>query len=77
MWRSLVARVLWEHEVGGSNPLIPTRKEIFMTDNDREKLMAALLKSEEIKGIYEDYIVKDIPFETWVRDTASRLLKGV
>ena len=24
MWRSLVARLLWEQEVGGSNPLTPT-----------------------------------------------------
>ena len=25
VWRSLVARLLWEQEVGGSNPLTPTR----------------------------------------------------
>ena len=25
-WRSLVARLLWEQEVGGSNPLAPTKK---------------------------------------------------
>ena len=24
-WRSLVARLLWEQEVGGSNPLAPTK----------------------------------------------------
>ncbi len=24
VWRSPVARVLWEHDVGGSNPLTPT-----------------------------------------------------
>jgi hypothetical protein len=24
MWRSLVAHLLWEQGVGGSNPLIPT-----------------------------------------------------
>ncbi len=24
VWRSLVARLLWEQEVGGSNPLTPT-----------------------------------------------------
>lgn len=48
-----------------------------MTNEEREKLIDAFLKSEEIKGVYEDYIKKEIPFETWVRDTASRLLKGV
>ena len=48
----------------------------YMTNEEREKLMSALLKSEEIKDIYEDYIVKEIPFEAWVRDTAGRLLKG-
>ena len=48
-----------------------------MTNEEKEKLMTALLKSKEIKGIYEDYIVKEIPYETWVRNMASRLLKGV
>ena len=24
MWRSLVARLLWEQDVAGSNPVIPT-----------------------------------------------------
>ena len=48
-----------------------------MTDKKREKLIAALLKSEEIKALYEDYIIEEIPFETWVRDMAGRLLEGV
>jgi hypothetical protein len=27
MWRSLVARGVWDAEVAGSNPAIPTRNE--------------------------------------------------
>lgn len=32
MWRSLVARLLWEQDVAGSNPVIPT---IFLFESDR------------------------------------------
>lgn len=31
MWRSLVARLLWEQDVAGSNPVIPT---IFLFESD-------------------------------------------
>ena len=24
VWRSLVTRMVWDHEIGGSNPLAPT-----------------------------------------------------
>jgi hypothetical protein len=27
-WRSLEARLLWEQEVGGSNPLAPTKRRL-------------------------------------------------
>lgn len=46
-----------------------------MTPEEKEKLIAELLKSDKIKKIYEDYIIKEIPFETWVRNTTDRLLK--
>jgi hypothetical protein len=31
-WRSLVARLLWEQDVGGSNPLVPTIYQDFFDD---------------------------------------------
>ena len=33
-WRSLAARLLWEQEVGGSNPLAPTNKINNIGDAD-------------------------------------------
>ena len=44
-----------------------------MTKEDKERLIAESLKSKEIKDLYEAYIIKEIPFETWVRSMADRL----
>ncbi len=47
-----------------------------MTSKERKKLVSKLLKSKKIKDIYETYIIKEIPFETWIKDTANRLFLG-
>ncbi len=36
VWRSLVARLLWEQDVGGSNPLTPTSFGAGIAGTDRE-----------------------------------------
>ena len=33
-WRSLVARVLWEHDAAGSNPVVPTINFIWLGSLD-------------------------------------------
>lgn len=38
VWRSLVARVLWEHDVAGSNPVTPTRRRPYGIREDRPSL---------------------------------------
>jgi len=48
-----------------------------MTKEDRKKLLAAMIKSEVIKEIYDDYIIKEIPFETWVENTMDRVLEPI
>ena len=45
----------------------------MISKEDRERLFDAMLESEEIKTLYKDYIIKEIPFETWVRNTIDRL----
>jgi len=45
-----------------------------MTDEEKELVIEKLLESTEIRKIYDTYIIKSIPFETWVRDTTDRLL---
>ncbi len=33
MWRSWLARAVWDREAGGSSPLIPTRFMIYLNLN--------------------------------------------
>ncbi len=46
-----------------------------MTPDEREYLNDELIKSPKIRKIYDDYIVKEIPYETWVMNMADRLLE--
>ena len=41
---------------------------------DREKVIKALIKSNNIRRMYNDFIIKEVPFETWVRGMVDRLL---
>lgn len=38
-------------------------------------LIEEMLKSKKIRKIYDVYIIKEIPFEIWVKNTAECLLK--
>ena len=40
-----------------------------MNENQKEILISELMKSKKIKKLYDDFIVKEVPFETWVRNT--------
>lgn len=37
VWRSLGARLIWDQEVGGSNPLIPTTRKGINNANDNKR----------------------------------------
>lgn len=47
MWRSLVARVLWEHQVAGSNPVAPT---IDKTQDDAAVMELADMVASKATG---------------------------
>jgi len=44
-----------------------------MTSEEKNKIIEELLKSKEIKSLYDEYIIQSIPFETWVKDTVYYL----
>lgn len=45
-----------------------------MTPEDKEKIIEHLLASKEIQTMYDNYIIKEIEFEYWVRATVDRLI---
>jgi len=47
-----------------------------MTKEQRDYLITELIKLPKIRKIYDDYIIKEIPYEKWVADTAHYLLEG-
>jgi len=48
-----------------------------MTNDEKEQLIVGMLESDEIRQIYETYIIKEIPFEDWVRSATLRVLEDV
>ena len=48
MWRSLVARLVWDQEVGGSNPLTPNINKRYMIMN-RTEIKEAILSIQKRK----------------------------
>jgi hypothetical protein len=45
-----------------------------MTPKEKELIIAELLKSDKIRGIYDAYIVKNITFEQWVNRMVGHIL---
>ena len=48
-----------------------------MNDKEKELLITGMLKSKKIKETYDDYIIKEISFENWVRHTVYDLMDPV
>jgi len=40
----------------------------------KQEVLGELLKSKDIKKLYDNYIIKDIPFETWVTSTFENII---
>jgi hypothetical protein len=48
-----------------------------MTPEEKELVIEKLIENDEIRAMYDSYIIKEIPFKTWVRDTVDHLLDPV
>ena len=46
-----------------------------MNKQDKERIIQELLKSDNIRNLYDTYIIKSITFETWVRDYTDYVLR--
>ena len=61
VWRSLVARVLWEHEAGGSSPLTPTNvlqcSGGFAVSSNHCLSVAGLVKITKLITVAEGFIL--------------------
>lgn len=48
-----------------------------MTLKDKDKIIQELLKSKEIKSLYDENIIKEITFEIWVKNTVNYLTRNI
>jgi hypothetical protein len=53
------------------------KEKVIMLENDLEHIIGELIKSPEIRKLYDDNVMKDkITFEDWVRQTVTFLIEG-
>jgi len=45
-----------------------------MTEEEKDLINSKLMESKKIRKLYDDYVVKTIPFDKWVKDTTNYLL---
>lgn len=65
MWRSLVARLLWEQDVAGSNPVVPTT--FFVSLSLTQRRNAPMLRFRRAFGLR----IQNLPSRTEVRSAVS------
>lgn len=46
----------------------------MISNEAKERVLKELLKKKRIRKIYDDYIIKTIPFEEWVRSALDYVL---